>query len=103
MIADTAKLIRKSYSYDSIGQPIEIEEVREVFVELSSITRQEWTEAGRMGFNPSIRLVTPFSNYDDEDEVEFHGKRYSVYRTFISGDNIEIYLEKKGGLRNGGN
>lgn len=102
MIADVAKLIRKYYISDAIGQAIEVEEAREIYVDVSSVTRQEWTEAGRMGFNPSIRLVTPYANYEDEDEVEFRRKRYSVYRTFVAGDNIELYLEKKGGLKQNG-
>lgn len=98
MISGTAKLITKTYTYDSIGQAVETESYTEIFVEERSITRTEWAEAGRNGFNPSIELVTPFVNFSGQEEVEYKGVRYAIYRTYQYGDNIELYLEKKGGL-----
>ncbi len=98
MISNTAKLVNITYTYDEIGQPIEAETLTEIFVEERSITRQEWTEAGRVGHNPSIQLLTPFMNYGNQEEVEYKGVRYSIYRTYLNGDNIELYLEKKGGV-----
>lgn len=98
MISGTAKLIAKTYTYDSIGQAVETESYTEIFVEERSITRTEWAEAGRVGHNPSIQLVTPYMNYNNQEEVEYKGVRYSIYRTYLNGDNIELYLEKKGGV-----
>ena len=98
MNSGKATLISKTYSYDEIGQAIEAESETEIFVSERSITRQEWVEAGRVGLNPSIELVTPFMNYSDQEEVEYNGTRYSIYRTYKNGDNIELYLEKKGGI-----
>lgn len=98
MISNTAKLVKLAYTYDEIGQAIESETLTEVFIEERSITRAEWAEAGRNGFNPSIQLITPFMNYDGQEEVEYKGIRYAIYRTYQYGDNIELYLEKKGGV-----
>lgn len=97
MIANTAKLIALTVTYDSIRQPIYTESATEVFVEERAITRQEWFEAGRNGLNPVVELVTPFMNYNNERIVEYNGQRYSIYRTYRHGDNIELYLELKGG------
>lgn len=98
MISNVAQLVAVTITYDDIGQSIEAETVTDIFVEEMSITRQEWSEAGRIGVNPDIELVTPFMNYNGELIVDYDGVRYSVYRTYRSGDNIELYLTKKGGV-----
>lgn len=98
MISNVAQLVAVTITYDDIGQSIEAETVTDIFVEERSITRQEWSEAGRIGVNPDIELVTPFMNYNGELIVDYDGVRYSVYRTYRSGDNIELYLTKKGGV-----
>lgn len=98
MISGTAKLISETITYDEIGNPV-IEEVeREIFCTERAITRQEWTDAGRMGLYPQIELITPYSNYQGEEIVIYNNKRYSVYRTYRRGDDIELYLERKGGV-----
>ena len=101
MIANTAVLIAQTVTYDAIGQPIPRETETEVYVEERAITRQEWAEAGRNGFNPVTELVTPFMNYNNDRIVRYKGQRYSVYRTYLHGDNIELYLELKGGTIDG--
>ena len=98
MISNTAKLVNTTYTYDSIGQPVETETFTEIFIEERSITRTEWAEAGRIGHNPSIQLATPYMNYDGQEEVEYKGVRYAIYRTYQHGDIVELYLEKKGGV-----
>lgn len=98
MISNAAKLINQTTSYDNIGQPTHTESQTTIFVEEKSITRAEWSEAGRNGFNPEILLVTPFMNYNGQRFVEYKSIRYAIYRTYQSGDNIELYLEKKGGV-----
>lgn len=97
MISGEAKLINQTITYDAIGQSVATESQTMIFVDESSITRAEWTDAGRNGFNPQICLITPFMNYDGQRFVEYKSKRYAIYRTYQRGDNIELYLELKGG------
>lgn len=97
MISGIAKLVNETITYDEIGNPISAETYTEVFVTERAITRQEWSDAGRQGLNPAIELVTPFMNYSGQTQVEYNGERYSVYRTYRRYDDIELYLEKKGG------
>lgn len=110
-----ASLIDVQYSLNDIGSSVggnwlwdpflfdtsvilsDSEIAREVFVTEKSITQSEWNAAGRNGLNPAISLITPLVNYNGEELVLYKGVRYSVYRTFASGDFIELYLEKKGG------
>ena len=101
-----AKLISIAYKEDGVGQQIPDREVEtEILVRVESINRREWTDAGRNGFNPEIKLITAAINYSGEREIVFDGVRYSVYRTYNlpNSDEIELYLERKAGVQNGKN
>jgi len=93
-----ATLIGKTYTLDSIGNSIATETSTTIFVDEKSITRQEWSEAGRQGLNPAVLLVTPSINYSGQDTVEYNSQRYAVYRTYEVGEDVELYLELKGGV-----
>lgn len=71
---------------------------KDVFCQVDSVTRQEFFEAGRNGLNPEFRFTMFFGDYNDERDVIYKGKAYSVYRTYIGRkDTIELYVERKGG------
>ena len=97
MRASTADLIAFDITYDELRQAVKTEIKTSVMVEVKSVTRAEWDAAGRHGHKPQIVLITPRFNYSEETAVDFEGKRYEVYRTFANGDNIELYLELRGG------
>ena len=96
-----AYLIQKIYKKDTIGQRIPESETRmEIFVTVESVSRREWSDAGKNGLNPEIKIVTAAINYSGENEMEYNGVRYSVYRTYhpTDTDRIELYLERKAGV-----
>lgn len=73
-------------------------EPREVMCQVDSITRAEFFEAGRNGLNPEFKFRMFFGDYRGERVVEYHGLRYSIYRTYYGrGDVIELYAERRGG------
>lgn len=73
---------------------------REVFCDVRSITRTEWFEAGRNGIeHPEFIFVINRNEYDDEKIVQYNDKIYGVYRTYeAKNENLELYVEAKGGL-----
>ena len=92
-------LIKETATQDEIGQFISTEEKRLVYCDVRSVSRSEWFEAGRDGLQPSFVLVTFRPDYEDEKLVEFEGRRYGVYRTYVAkNERIELYVEEKGGL-----
>ena len=96
-----AYLIQKTYGNDEIGQMIpESETSMEIFVTVESVSRREWSDAGKSGLNPEIKITTAFINYSGEKEVEYNGIRYVVYRSYhpSNTDQIELYLERKNGV-----
>lgn len=93
------QLISKSYTTDNIGQKVPNETSRTVYCNLRSVTRQEWKDAGEMGFKPSLEAIMFTYDYQGEEIAEINGDRYGIYRTyFATTDTIELYLEKKAGV-----
>lgn len=93
-------LISQSFEKDDIGQPVPIESKREVYCNVSSIGQNEWYEAGNRGFRPELKITMFLYDYDNETVVELEGKRYAVYRTYITqkSECIELYLQEKAGV-----
>lgn len=91
---DTIKLVTKTYTADAIGQKVATETLSEVFCSLHSVTRDEFFKAGAVGIVPTYRVTTPVVNYGGQDEVEYGSKRYKVYRTYQTGDDVELYLRE---------
>lgn len=71
----------------------------QVFCQVTSISRSEFFEAGRNGLNPEFRFTIFSGDYCGETACEYHGKTYSIYRTYAvpSEDTIELYVERRGG------
>lgn len=99
MRGSQATLITYATTYDDIGQPVSAKTQAIIPVTVSSITRNEWSAAGQLGVSPDVRLSTPRMNYGGQTEVTFEGQDYGVYRTYEKGDIVELYLERKGGLK----
>ena len=101
---DVIQLICAEYAKNEYGVDRPSESCREVFAQVSSVTRSEFFEGGRNGLNPELRFVIFAGDYNGEQTLEHAGRRYGIYRSyFIPGsDYVELYAERKGGL-NGGN
>ena len=97
--SDVVSLIAQTFFRDEIGQEASKETKRDVFCNVSSITRNEWFEAAKSGFQPQLRITMLRYDYQNERIVEFKGVRYAVYRTYESQKElIELYLEDPAGV-----
>ena len=96
----TAYLVHQTYEYDAIGQPIPVEELREILCHIESIRQNEFFSAGQNGINADFVIITQFCNYNNESIIEYNGQRYGIYRTYKKNesDEIELYCEWKGGI-----
>ena len=98
-----AYLVRQSLTQDDMGQNISGgETLLEVFGSVDSVSRAEFFSAGRNGLAPEFVFKMPKINYSGEREIEYDGKRYSIYRTYSEGnsDEIELYAQSDGGVKN---
>lgn len=91
-------LIAETTAQDENGVWRTSQSRRDVFCNVSSVTRSEFFDGGRNGLNPEYRFTMFFADYNDEKIVEYNGNTYAVYRTYLERtDVLELYVERKGG------
>lgn len=95
---DFIDLVKKTHEKDEYG----VQKKREIIIEdipceVRSASASEWFEGGRNGLNPEFTFLINVMDYDGEETVKYNGKRYAVYRTFITGDDIELHVQKEKG------
>lgn len=97
---DVLILLRYTWTKDRYGVPQKGTPTKtQVFCKVESVTRNEFFSGGRNGLNPEYKFIVFAGDYNGETEIEYNGKGYGVYRTFIvpGSDYIELYVERKGG------
>lgn len=91
-------LIGQKKTQNEYGVWESTETKRDVFCDVSSVTRAEFFDCGRNGLNPEYVFIMFYGDYNGETIVEYNGNRYAIYRTFHARtDVIELYAERKGG------
>ena len=96
--SDVAYLITTEYKQNEYGVMEKTETRKMVFVNVTSVTSQEWFEGGRNGLNPQLRFTMFSYDYDGQEKIEYNRKIYTVYRNYLrQGDLIELYTELKKG------
>jgi len=94
-------LIKQTFTQNEYGVQIATEEKRKVYANVTSVTASEFFDGGRNGFNPEFRMRVFYYDYKDEDILEYNGKRYTIYRTYLSSNDVlELYVERKTGNEN---
>lgn len=87
-------LVSIYYTEDEIGQNIPVETLVNVFCSLRSVTMTEWTQASQLGLSAQYQAVMWSHEYNGEEYADIGNKRYHIYRTYDTGDRIELYLEE---------
>ena len=67
---------------------------------ITSVSRAERMESGLDGLTPEAVFITAESNYRGEQQAEWEGERYQIYRTYRRRESqvIELYLAKRTGV-----
>ena len=97
-MTDVITLVAQTITTDKYGNEVAKETERTVFSEVDSISQTEFYAAANTELNPEYKFTIFFGDYEGEEVVVFNGARYSVYRTYRSGDNLELYAERKIGV-----
>ena len=96
--SDVIYLVAATYTQDDYGVLQADESRRKVYCNVTSVTATEFFEGGRNGLNPEYRFTLFAPDYQGETIIEYKGKRYGVYRTYLARtDTLELYAERKGG------
>lgn len=94
---DVVYLVTESFQQDAYGVQQRVFTEKKVFCRVSSVGSREWFEGGRNGLNPELQFIVIRFDYSGEKIVKFHDNYYFVYRTYITGDYIELYTERREG------
>ena len=94
---DVIYLVGENFEQDMFGVLHPVTTERKVYCKVNSIGSREWFDGGRLGLKPEFQFVTFRYDYQGEKVVKFHGDYYFIYRTYITGDNIELYTERREG------
>ena len=94
-MSDILTLISQTITTDAYGNEVVQETETSVFCEVNSISQNEFFAAADTELNPEYRFTVFFADYNGEDVVKYNGQRYAIYRTYRTGDNLELYAERK--------
>lgn len=93
-------LISKSYTTDSIGNPVPTRTKKDVYAVMSSINQSEFYEAGQQGLQPYACYAVRLMEYSGQDEIEVNGEALTIYRTYNRTDGrVELYATKRKGSK----
>lgn len=96
--SSVAYLVHESFSQNEYGVMEPSTTKYKVYVDVNSVTSQEWFDGGRNGLNPQFRFRMFTWDYHGEQIIEYMGKQYTIYRTYFrSTDEIELYVELRKG------
>lgn len=87
-------LLSKSYEKDENGNILKDKNSREIYtitekevpiIGTEKVWKDEFYKANQQGLRPSLRIKLSALNYNDEEELIYMGKNYTVIR--VDGDN----------------
>lgn len=101
---DEAKilLLKSSYESDELGNQIPITTETPVFAKIVSASSSEFWKAGQTGLGADYKAIIWRFEYSGEEKVKHKDTIYDIYRTYVVGDKIELYLRKAIGTQRSG-
>ena len=97
-MTDVLTLVAQTITNDQYGNEVATEGETTVFCEVDSITQSEFYQAANTELNPEYKFTIFFGDYDGQPIVIYNGQRYAIYRSYRTGDNLELYVERKIGV-----
>lgn len=96
MIDVACKLVSYTFGQDEIGNETVEETLTEIpIIRVEDIYADEFYKASQQGLRPTLRLRISTLNYNDEQELEYIGKRYAVIRVQEMMDETILVCERK--------
>lgn len=96
--SEVLTLVSVVHEQDDTGVYRDTRTQRDIFCQVNSVSRDEFFQGGRSGLNPSWQFTAFAYDYGGETECIYKGKSYTIYRTYLSRDDvIELYAERRGG------
>lgn len=93
----SCKLLSITLITDSIGvQKEKVEEIEIPIIKVEDIYEKEFYRANEQGYKPTLRLRISSLNYNDQEELIYMNKKYSIIRKQeITADELILVCERK--------
>ena len=91
-----ATLIKEAYVKTENHEQRTVQQETPVIGTLSSVTASEFYQAANTDYRPEIVLKVYEQEYAGQQKVRVNGVQYTVIRTYLSGDFIELHCQRKG-------
>lgn len=90
------KLLEETVTYDNVGIAQSALTEHFAYAEVGSIGAKEyWSSTGDHTVQPEARAKVFRYDYHGEKYCEIEGNQYHIYRSFVEGDFVSLYLEKR--------
>lgn len=87
---EVAVLIKREYKGAT-----RVETKREVLCGFRSISMKEFYSANSTDYRPELKLVlADYLDYNGETLADYNGTRYRILRTYRTGQELELTLER---------
>ena len=99
MFKDVINLIQiKNTRSKTGGEKPEVTGEREVFCDIKSVRSTEFYQAYQSGLDVTKLFVIYDDDYDDERVVKYQDAYFTVVRTYLKGELLELTCKKRNGL-----
>ena len=97
MICTSLILLDTQIVTDNIGVQREVTTEHEIpIIKIEDVYSSEFYEAEQRGYKPDLRVRISVLNYNDEPELIYNNKNYSIIRTQnITTDELILICERK--------
>jgi len=97
--AESGENIETNLTLISVGNSADEDVRTAVFAEVDPVGRDEYEAAGQQGMKAEYKFTVWAAEYDGQEEVEYNGRRLSIYRTYGAreDDKIELYAAERAG------
>ena len=89
-------LIKETYVQTEKHEQRTVRQETPVFGTLSSVTASGFYQAANTDYRPEIVLKVYEQEYSGQQKVRVNDVQYTVIRTYLSGDFIELHCQRKG-------
>lgn len=96
---DVVNLVSVTTPDNGMGDVVNIEVPRQVFVNKKSIRQSEFYQASANGLKPELMFEIRYGEYQGETLLEYNSKKYTIIRQFSKNDEI-VELICEGAVNN---
>lgn len=89
-------LIKETYVQTEKHEQRAVRQETPVIGTLSSVTASEFYQAANTDYRPEIVLKVYEQEYSGQQKVRVGDTQYTIIRTYLSGDFIELHCQRKG-------